>query len=86
MQAKAREANSFAMMNNQVSIILGEYTDLPFYLPDPKQNLCKAINKISIQYFDQPNNMIFCIWAHPATHLQLQKPNLNSWKKQQSKI
>jgi hypothetical protein len=45
-QAKAREANSLATTNNQVNKILGEYTDLPFYSPDPKQNIRDTINKI----------------------------------------
>ncbi len=48
-------------MNNQVTKILGEYTDLPFYSPDPKQNVRNAINGILTQHFDWPNSMISCI-------------------------
>jgi hypothetical protein len=89
VQAKAREANSLATTNHQVRKILGEYTDLPFYSPDPRQNICGAINELPTQHFDWPDNMISCIkqvWAHPATHLQLQNSDLNSWKKQQITI
>jgi hypothetical protein len=60
-QAKAREASSLAMTNNLVNKILGEYTDLTFYLPDPEQNVRNAINKIPTQHFNWPNNMISCI-------------------------
>jgi hypothetical protein len=60
-QAKVREANSLATTNNQVNKILGEYTDLPFYSPDPKQNIHNAIHKLLTQHFDWPDNMISCI-------------------------
>jgi hypothetical protein len=45
-ESKAREANSLATAMDQANKILGEYTDLPFYSPDPKQNICNAINKL----------------------------------------
>ncbi len=61
IQAKAREANSLETTNNQVNKLVGEYTDLPFYLPDPEQNIRDAINKNPTQHFDWPNNMISCI-------------------------
>jgi hypothetical protein len=60
-QAIAREANSIVTMNEQVNKILGEYTDLPFYSPDPKQNVDKAIDKLLTQHFDWPDNKISCI-------------------------
>jgi hypothetical protein len=60
-RAKAREANSLAMTNNQVNKILGEYTDLPYYSPDPKQNIRTAINKLQSQNIYWPDNMISCI-------------------------
>ncbi len=57
-QAKLREANSLATTNYQVNKILGEYTDLLFYSPDPEQNISNAINKLPAQHFNWPDNMI----------------------------
>ena len=51
-QAKAKEANGLATVNNQVNKILGEYTDLPFYSPDPEQDICNSINKLPTQHFN----------------------------------
>ncbi len=41
-----------------MNTIPGEYTGLPFYLPDPEQNVHDAIDKLPTQHFDWPNNMI----------------------------
>ncbi len=38
-----------------------EYTDLPFYSPDPKQNIHDTIDELPTKHFDWPNNMISCI-------------------------
>jgi hypothetical protein len=58
-QAKAREEHSLATTKDLVNKMLGEYTDLPFSSPDPKQNICNAINNFpTTQNFDWPNDPI----------------------------
>jgi hypothetical protein len=59
VQAKAREAHRLATTNDQVNEMLGEYTDLPFSSPDPKQNVRDAIDNFpTTQHFDWPDNLI----------------------------
>jgi hypothetical protein len=58
-QAKAREEHRLATTNDQVNKMLGEYTDLPFSSPDPKQNIRNAINDLlTTQNFDWPDDLI----------------------------
>jgi hypothetical protein len=46
-------------MKDQVNKMLGEYTDLPFSSPDPKENVRNAINNFpTTQHFDWPDNLI----------------------------
>jgi hypothetical protein len=42
-----------------VNKMLGEYTDLPFLSPDPKQNVCNAIDNFpATQHFNWPDESI----------------------------
>jgi hypothetical protein len=44
---------------DQVNKMIGEYTDIPFLSPDPKHNVCNAINTFpTTQHFNWPNELI----------------------------
>jgi hypothetical protein len=59
VQAKAREEHRLATTKDQVNKMLGEYTDLPFSSPDPKQNVRNAIDDFpTTQNFDWPDDLI----------------------------
>jgi hypothetical protein len=57
--AKAREEHRLATTKDQVKRLLGEYTFLNFFSPDPKHNVRDAINNfLTTQHFDWPNKLI----------------------------
>ncbi len=59
VQAKARGEHRLATIKDLVNEMLGEYTDLPLLSPDPKHNVCNAIDNFpTTQHFDWPNKLI----------------------------
>jgi hypothetical protein len=45
-KTKTREATSLAMTKDQMNKMLGEYINLPFYSPEPKQRVHDAIQEL----------------------------------------